>query len=86
MTKRVVFLTVSLAVLVLSGLSLEAEPVPKRATGIWSLGPCGGDGLLSRAELSRGRRAAKFFFDYRWPITVPSRMFKAANSVVVPLR
>ena len=45
MTKRMVFLMAGLAVLALSGLSLEAEPVPKRATGIWSLGPCGGDGL-----------------------------------------
>ena len=45
MTKFACCLIAGLAVLALSGFSSQAAPVPQRATGIWSLGPCGGDGL-----------------------------------------
>lgn len=36
---------VGLAALALSGWPARAEPVPERATGIWSVAECGGDGL-----------------------------------------
>ena len=39
------FLLIGLAALVLSGSQSTADPVPERATGIWSTTACGKDGL-----------------------------------------
>ena len=43
--KLIVAVVVGLAVLVLFGAPANAEPVPDRVTGIWSLADCGGEGL-----------------------------------------
>ena len=43
--KLIVSVAAGLATLVLFSTPANAEPVPDRATGIWSLADCGGDGL-----------------------------------------
>ncbi len=45
MTKLTVSLTVVLGLVALSAFRSEAEPLPRRATGIWSVNECGGHGL-----------------------------------------
>ncbi len=43
--KVVVYLASAIAIAVSAALPAAAEPVPERATGIWSIAECGGDGL-----------------------------------------
>ncbi len=54
--KRVLSLTVLLAVVV-GALPAVAEPVPRHAAGIWSVGECGGGGLSVLAIEGRGQQA-----------------------------
>ena len=42
--KVVVYLATAIAIGISAALPAAAEPVPERATGIWSIAECGGDG------------------------------------------